>query len=150
MDWSVGHASLVVGAGVGALLLAILYWTFSERKFARAAVVLTIAGATCVIAGPIGQWIGGITNTIDGWVSGLIAQLTGAVVIGGLVGLVLIVPLVLHIKNNKINTKTLVMGAASPIAVAMIPGYVGWALSTGLGWIAWLITWPIALGLNWY
>ena len=149
MDWSFGHAGLVVGAGVGALLIAVLYWAFSERKFRRSAVILAIAGATCIISGPIGQWLGAITLTIDGWVSDVITQWTGAIAISGLIAIVLIVPLVIHIKNNKITTKTMIMGTVSPIAVAMIPGYVGWTLSTALGWVAWLITWPIALGLNW-
>lgn len=149
MEWGIGHAGLVVGAGVGAILVAVLYWTFSERKYKRVAVILMIAGATCVISGPVGQWLGGITTTVDGVVSGLLAQVTGAITVMGIVGLVLIMPLWIHIKNNKITTKTMVMGAASPIAVAMIPGYIGWGLSTGLGWIAWIVTWPIAAGLNW-
>ena len=149
MDWSIGHASLVVGAGVGALLIAILYWVFSERKYKRSAVILAIAGSTCVISGPTGQWLGSITTTIDGWVSGIVAQLTGALVLGGLIAIILIVPLVIHMVNNKVTTKTLVMGVVSPLAVALIPGYVGWMIATALGWVAWLITWPIALGLDW-
>lgn len=149
MDWSIGHASLVVGAGVGALTLALLYWAFSARKYKRTAVIVAIAGSTCVISGPVGQWLGGITQTVDGWVSGIVAQLTGALVLGGLIALLLIVPLTIHLINNKISTGTLVMGIASPLAVALIPGYVGWMISTALGWVAWLITWPIALGLDW-
>lgn len=149
MEWSIGHASLVVGAGVGALVIAVVYWIASERKFKRAAVILTIAGATCVISGPIGQWLGSITTTVDGWVASAVGQLTGALAVGGLIALPLIIILAIHLKNNKISTQTMVMGAFAPVAIALIPGYVGWALSTALGWIAWLITWPIAMGLNW-
>lgn len=149
MDWNFGHASLVIGAGVIALLIAGIYWITSERKFKRAAITLVIAGATCVVSGPIGQTIGGWTLTLDGWISSVLGQFTGALVLGGIVGILIITPLAIWIKNNKINTPQLLLGLISPFAVAAIPGYIGYGLTTAMGWIAWLITWPIALGLGW-
>lgn len=147
-DWGAMHAIGTASAGLIAVLAAIGYWIWSKRHWPRLAAFLVIGGMTAVVSGPVGAWLGNIAFTVDGLATSWIAQAIGAVGLSGLTTIFLIFPLWNNLWHGHVTTRTLILGAISPIAVAIIPGYIGLTLTTVLAWLAWLITMPISFGLG--
>jgi hypothetical protein len=97
-------------------------------------VVLVLTASIGLVSTPIGQWINKATTTVDGFVDDIAGQWTGF----GIMFALAMAALLWLISDfvTGVQTRTLLLAAFTPPLTVMIPGVLGDAAASTLGFIA--------------
>lgn len=112
------------GAAVICLTAVACIVVFGGMHWPRLCVFLTMAGVGGLAGTALGVQAHNAITAADRTFGQTLGRFTGVAVFG-LVGLVVAMALFFHVWKNKIDTKTLVLAAAAPLTVALIPGVLG-------------------------
>lgn len=106
----------------------------AKIKGPQVQVVLILTASIGLVATPVGQWINKATTTVDSFVDGLAGEWTGFGIMFAL-ALAALLWLISDFMTG-VQTRTLLLAAFVPPLTVMIPGKLGDAAATGLGFIA--------------
>jgi hypothetical protein len=135
---SVGQG-ISASAGLSALVVAGIMWFIVGRWQPRYVVLLIVAGMAGLAGSGFGQGLHRGAGYVDGKVSVVVGQYTGATIVG-LVALITLAAVTVGVLKNKVSGRTLVAALVLPAVVTMIPGVFGQvatatvsALASGVG-----------------
>lgn len=134
--------------GLVCLVAAGLIWTVGNRHTPRLVVALVITGMVGLGSTTFGTWARQVVGWLNQTTDRVTGQLTGVVVVG-LVASIALYVLIVHLRRNSIDTKTLVSAAIVPIAVTSIPGPIGAAAVTAVTALSGAMAWAITSAFGW-
>ncbi|MFC9287232.1 hypothetical protein [Streptomyces sp. NPDC057052] len=97
-------------------------------------VLLVLTASIGLVSTPIGQWINKATTTVDGFVDGLAGEWTGFGIMFALATAALLWLISDFVTG--VQPRTLILAAFTPPLTVMIPGTLGKAIASTLGFIA--------------
>lgn len=106
----------------------------AKVKSPQIQVVLVLAASVGLASTPLGLMLNNLVTRIDGMVSSLVGQWTGV----GITFALALAALLWLISDFMagVQMRTLILAAATPVLVVMIPGAVGEGAANALGFIA--------------
>lgn len=139
----------VVGAaaGVVCVVAAIVLYTVGQNEIPRLTAALWVTGIAGLMNSTIGPTINRFATGIDDRLGEAVNSLVGETITGGL-GFLVILPAFFWIRRNQLQAKELLVLAAIPPTVSLIPGTFGQVVTTVVGIVPWLIDWSISWLLN--
>jgi len=135
--------------GLVCLVAAGLIWTVGNRHTPRLVVALVITGMTGLASTAFGNWARQVIAWLNDTTDRLTGRLTGVVVVG-LVAAIALYVLIVHVRRNSVDNKTLVSAAIVPLAVSSIPGPIGAAAATAISALAGTVAWSITSAFGWH
>lgn len=109
----------------------------------RAQALLILTAGYGMVSTPPGQWWYRTVNSANGWASHQIGHYTGLIVVG-VPALVAVLYLTNDLMTRRVEMRTRVLAAVTPVLCASIPGPVGHFVTAALGYVAGGIAWVVA------